>query len=73
MEGMEEKTALEELLRLEDVAEKKGKIYSRLLIDTTLAQAMERLALRHEQRKEKLSALLTGGKRKEKEEKKNEA
>lgn len=69
MEEIKEKRLLEELLRLEDIAEKKGKIYSRLLIDTALAQGMERLAMRHEKRKEKISALLTGEEKQEKEEK----
>lgn len=55
----EEKT-LSVLLNLEDLGEKKAKIYSRLLTEVTLAQHMEKLALRHELRKESLEKLICG-------------
>ena len=51
---------LYELISLEDLAEKKTKIYSRLLTDVTLAKEMEALSLRHEKRKEKMVQLLCG-------------
>lgn len=44
------------IANLEDLAEKKTKIYSRLLTEPTLAKEMERLALCHATRK---NALLT--------------
>ena len=43
-----------ELAYREEVAGKKFRIYARLLIDPALAQTMETLALRHEERKETL-------------------
>ncbi len=54
----EEKRALEALLGLEDLAEKKIKIFSRLLMDTGIAKQMEELSLRHEKRKESLAVFL---------------
>ncbi len=57
-EREEEKRALETLLVLEDLAEKKIKIFSRLLMDTALAKQMEELSLRHEQSKEELAVFL---------------
>lgn len=61
MERIEiEKTQLKTLMKVEDLMEKKGKIHSRLLIDTSLAKGMETLALRHEKRKETLEFLLLG-------------
>ena len=54
----EEKRALESLLVLEDLAEKKIKIFSRLLMDTAIAKQMEALSLRHEQSKEELAVFL---------------
>ncbi len=57
-ERNEEKRALETLLCLEDLAEKKIKIFSRLLMDTGIAKQMEELSLRHEQRKEALAVFL---------------
>ena len=39
---------------MEDLAEKKAKIYSRLLTDAELAQEMEALSNRHKQRKQTL-------------------
>ena len=48
------------LLELEDLAEKKTKIYARLLMDVSIAKKMEELSLRHEKRKETLYKLLYG-------------
>ena len=56
----EEKEALKTLMTVEDLVEKKAKIHSRLLMDAALAKDMEELALRHEKRKETLSALALG-------------
>lgn len=60
----EEKDALQEetkrlhyLAKIEDLAEKKSKIYSRLLIDAALAQHMEQLAVEHAQAKKSLLEL----------------
>ena len=57
-----EKPALERLIQLEDLAEKKTKIYARLLIDVSLAKAMETLSQKHKNRKDALCTLLTGKK-----------
>lgn len=54
--------SLETLLALEDLAEKKTRIYSRLLMDAAIAERLEELANRHKKRKEILSKLLYGGK-----------
>ena len=54
----EELKMLETLVALEDLAEKKIKIFSRLLMDTAIAKEMEELSLRHEKRKETLMQLL---------------
>ena len=51
------------LAKMEDLAEKKCKIYSRLLIDPRLAQDMESLAVAHAQGKK---TLLTLAKKEEK-------
>ena len=48
---MQEKEIVERLIALEDLAEKKCKIYSRLLTEVSLAQEMENLASRHAERK----------------------
>ncbi len=56
----QEKEALKLLMGVEDLAEKKIKIFSRLLMDAALAGDMEKLSLRHEQRKEKLEKLIFG-------------
>lgn len=53
-----EETALKRLLGVEDLAEKKARIFSRLLTDVALAKEMESLAKRHEQRKGVLLNLL---------------
>ena len=63
-----EKEALKLLMGVEDLAEKKIKIFSRLLMDVSLASDMEKLSVRHENRKEKLEKLIFG-KAKKKEEK----
>ena len=55
-----EKEALKTLMTVEDLVEKKAKIHSRLLMDAALAKDMEELSLRHEKRKETLSALALG-------------
>lgn len=55
-----EENFLQELLEMEDLAGKKAKIYSRLLMDADKAQKMEALSLRHESRREKIEALLYG-------------
>lgn len=48
---MQEKQAVEKIIALEDLAEKKCKIYSRLLTEVALAKEMETLASRHAERK----------------------
>ena len=50
------------LAKIEDLAEKKSKIYSRLFFNAALAQDMERLAVSHAQGKK---ALLTLAKKEE--------
>lgn len=45
------------LAKIEDLAEKKSKIYSRLLFNSALAQDMERLAVSHAQGKKSLLTL----------------
>lgn len=65
MQEIKEKTAREtELLQtlssLEDLAEKKTKIYSRLLTEPSLAQEMESLSSRHKARRELLEKLAFG-------------
>ena len=52
-----EYTALKTLASLEDLAEKKIKIFSRLLTDANLAKKMEELARKHEKRKNELLSL----------------
>ncbi len=65
MEKTTERTATEEkllktLCSMEDLAEKKANIYARLLIEPALAEDMEGLATRHEQRKRVIQKLLYG-------------
>ncbi len=55
-----EKEGLENVLRVLNIAEKKARIYSRLLTETSLAKAMEELACRYEDEKTTLQALLYG-------------
>ena len=64
-----EESILKTLMGLEDLAEKKTKIYSRLLTDATLAKDMETFATRHEKRKETLEQLLYGESKKSKKQK----
>ena len=52
-----ERKDFEELAGLEDLAEKKTRIYSRLLTDIDLASDMERLSAKHAKRKEALLVL----------------
>lgn len=54
----EETKRLKQLIALEDLAEKKTKIYSRLLTEIALAKEMESLSLRHGKRREGLEKLL---------------
>ena len=49
---------LTRLIEIEDLVEKKTKIYSRLLTDVALAKEMESLSLRHEKRKERILKLI---------------
>ena len=56
-----EEDALQKLANIEDLAEKKLKIYSRLLINPALAKEMETLSMQHEKRKEALLALTQSG------------
>ena len=62
-----ERKILLSLIQMEDIAEKKAKIYSRLLTETALAQEMEALASRHAERKKRLERLATGKEAKEEE------
>ena len=59
-----EKKYLQELLTIEDLAEKKAKIYSRLLMDVERAQDMEGLSARHAGRKGEIEKLLFGDEKK---------
>lgn len=63
-----EKEFLLALAQVEDLAEKKSKIYSRLLTDAALAEDMEQLAARHAERKKTLESLAFGSAPKEREE-----
>lgn len=60
LQAEKEKRLLENLYKTEDLAEKKARVYSRLLTEPSLAQNMEQLADAHLQRKQALQALLTG-------------
>lgn len=55
-----EKEILIKLLEREDLAEKKAKIFSRLLMDVEKAKLMEALAKRHENARKRLEILLYG-------------
>lgn len=61
---MENNNEDEELLRGlkegEDLLEKKAKIYARLLIEPSLSETMEGLAIRHAARKKQLEELIGG-------------
>lgn len=55
-----EEDCLANLIEIEDLAEKKAKIYSRLLIEPSLAGEMEKIAETHRRRIEVLQRLLYG-------------
>ena len=61
-----EKKWLQELFTMEDLAEKKAKIYSRLLMDVEKAQEMEGVAARHAARKIEIEKMLFGDEKKAK-------
>lgn len=70
MQEVKEKTPretelIQTLAEIEDLAEKKTKIYSRLLTEQTLAQEMESLSSRHTARRERLEKLAFGKAKKE--------
>jgi hypothetical protein len=56
----QEEKYLKGLMELEDLAEKKTRIYSRLLVEPALAKEMENMSKRHEERKERIQLLLYG-------------
>jgi len=56
----EGRNELEEILYLEDLAEKKARIYSKLLTEQSLAEDMETIAERHQACKAELGKFLTG-------------
>lgn len=56
----QEEKYLKEVMELEDLAEKKTRIYSRLLVEPALAKEMENISKRHEERKERIQLLLYG-------------
>ena len=58
MQLCREQSALKRLVCAEDLAEKKARIFSRLLTDVALAKQTESLAIRHEKRKGVLLGLL---------------
>ena len=73
MENTEKQEALERddkllvsLISLEDLMEKKAKIYSRLLMDVALAKEMDELSACHQSRKVELERLLYGKPKNEK-------
>ena len=59
---------LKRLAETEDLAEKKLKIYSRLLMDAALAENMKTLSLHQEKRKQALEKIAFGKVEKEDEE-----
>jgi hypothetical protein len=56
---------LNELMELEDLAEKKANVYSRLLMEPSLAAEMEKLSKNHKARKESIERLLYGKNKKD--------
>ena len=58
LEPSEEIQILSTLAKVEDLAEKKAKIYSRLLTEPALAKEMERISLKHQTRKNALLAMV---------------
>ncbi len=55
-----ETRGIKAVLSLLNIAEKKARIYSRLLTEVSLAQSMEELACRYEEQKVALQTLLYG-------------
>ena len=55
---------LKELMELEDLAEKKTRIYARLFVEPALAKEMELLSAEHEKHKTKIEQLFYGESRK---------
>ena len=53
-----EKESLKRLYLWEDLAEKKARIYARLLTEVSLAKDMEELAERHKERKTTLASMI---------------
>ena len=53
-----ERNFLTQLKTLEDLADKKIRIFSRLLMDAELAKQLEALSFRHEKRKLSIAVLL---------------
>ncbi len=69
----EEERGLECALRVLNIAEKKARIYARLLTEVSLAKSMEGLACRYEEQKTQLQTLLYGkSEKKNKQNKQNE-
>ncbi|MBQ7924452.1 MAG: hypothetical protein IJ329_04005 [Clostridia bacterium] len=64
-----EKRAIERILSVINVAEKKARIYSRLLTEVSFAKAMEKLACRHEEQKAALQKLIGKGEKADKKQK----
>ncbi len=62
----EENELLERWIAIEDLAVKKANVYARLLFNPALAKEMEGLALRHDERKQRLEKLLYGEVKKQK-------
>ena len=59
-ESKKEECFLKQLSGVEDLAEKKTKIYSRLLTDAALAKDMESQSARHTKRRQALTLLISG-------------
>ena len=55
---MDEKSVLKSLVDAEDVAGKKAGVYAKLLTEPALAQAMDKIAKAHQERKQALLAFL---------------
>lgn len=62
--GKDEECALRDLLSMLNIAEKKARIYSRLLTEVSLAKGMEKLACSQEEQKNILQTLLGEKKKK---------
>lgn len=57
-EKTQEELSLKMLISAEDLAEKKTKIYARLLMEASLAKEMEEVSLHHQKRKKQIESLL---------------